>query len=197
MQKDDLLGLPFSRLLVVGPAPNSRRGQARWLCRCDCGTEKVVSASSLKSGTSRSCGCLNEELKRARKTTLRHGHTAANGRSKRQASPTYTSWRAMRDRCSKANHHAWENYGGRGIAVCERWARFENFLADMGERPDGTSLDRIDPNGNYEPGNCRWADDVAQRRNQRLSPGRVREVLARYETEAPDVIARLRYELLG
>lgn len=103
----------------------------------------------------------------------------------------------MRDRCSKRQHQAFANYGGRGITVCERWSSFENFLADMGERPAGTSLDRIDPNGNYEPSNCRWADDMAQRSNQRLSPGRVTAVLARFEAESPDLIDRLRRELLG
>jgi hypothetical protein len=91
-----------------------------------------------------------------------HGH-ASNG-----CSPTYHSWTAMKKRCRDPNNKDWKIYGGRGISYCERWERFDNFLADMGERPEGTSLDRFpDKNGNYEPGNCRWATDLEQARNRR------------------------------
>jgi len=81
--------------------------------------------------------------------------------------PTYLSWRAMNWRCHKPDHHNYRNYGGRGIVVCDRWRTFANFLADMGQRPEGSSIDRIDPDGNYEPNNCRWATNLEQRRNKR------------------------------
>jgi len=93
----------------------------------------------------------------------RHGHKSKNGR----ASPTYNSWRMMKTRCQNSNFPYYKDYGGRGIKVCERWMNFENFLTDMGERPENTTLDRINNDGNYEPGNCRWATRKEQRRNQR------------------------------
>jgi hypothetical protein len=81
--------------------------------------------------------------------------------------PTYGSWAAMKERCTRPQHRFWKHYGGRGIKVCKRWQKFENFLADMGVRPDGMTLDRINPEGNYTPKNCRWADRYTQRRNRR------------------------------
>jgi hypothetical protein len=92
-----------------------------------------------------------------------HGHTSHKG----EWSPTYRSWRSMLSRCLYKSQPGWANYGGRGISVCKHWRTFENFLADMGERPDGLTLDRIDPDGNYEPDNCRWATWTEQRRNRR------------------------------
>lgn len=124
------------------------------LCRCICGAQREVDLWSLQQGTSRSCGCVNE---------ARHGHSIYGARS-----PTYGSWSAMIQRCTNPNHSSFQNYGGRGIKVCDRWFRFKNFLTDMGDRPIGCTLDRFpDNNGNYEPGNCRWATPKQQASNKR------------------------------
>lgn len=93
---------------------------------------------------------------------FKHGHKSTSG-----ASPTYYSWTCMRTRCLNKNRPDYPYYGGRGIKVCDRWSRFVNFLADMGERPEGCSLDRIDPDGDYRPGNCRWTDKTTQNQNRR------------------------------
>lgn len=94
----------------------------------------------------------------------KHGHRGSFGRSK---SPTYHSWCKMRERCRDPKHRSYSNYGGRGVTVCERWNSFENFLADMGERPDGMTIDRISVEGNYEPGNCKWSTKEEQEANKR------------------------------
>jgi hypothetical protein len=162
MRRIDLTGQKFGRLTVI-IAVGSRNGRRLWQCRCECGRKLIVTGSNLRTGNSNSCGCFHRdratERGRASKT---HGHWT-NG----QASPTYRSWLAMHARCKHPNMNGFEFYGGRGIKVCIRWKRFENFLADMGERPDGQSLDRIDSDGNYEPSNCRWATAIEQRHNQR------------------------------
>lgn len=135
-----------------------------WECVCECGALIQVSEKNLKTEHTKSCGCLKAEGNRRT-----HGHTSRRNPSKSGYSPTYQCWQSMLQRCYHASQDSYYLYGGRGIEVCDRWRdSFENFLADMGERPQGTTLDRFpDKDGNYEPGNCRWATDLEQANNKR------------------------------
>jgi hypothetical protein len=157
----DITGQRFARLIVLNDAGRNQRGLVLWLCCCDCGNKIIVPGICLRSKNTRSCGCLQRDI--ARKIHLVHGHMPHRAPTK-----TYNSWMAMRQRCNDPGQKHYNRYGGRGIKVCERWSSFENFLADMGERPAGLTLDRYpDNDGNYEPGNCRWATPAEQRKNQR------------------------------
>ena len=152
----DLTGEQFERLTVISRA-DSRSYRSYWNVRCSCGVEKEVSQSVLVGRKARSCGCLQQEVRISANT--KHGYNRT---------PTYVSWCAMVARCANPKLKSYKNYGGRGIAVCDRWLEFSNFLADMGERPPGKSIDRFpDNDGHYEPGNCRWATASEQRINQR------------------------------
>lgn len=110
-----------------------------------------------------------EQIKKREITRLINGNRGTHGHAPRRRTPTYNTWQSMIQRCTNEKNPAWVFYGGRGITVCARWDSFENFLADMGPRPEGMTLDRIDSNGSYEPGNCRWADWGTQVRNRRRS----------------------------
>jgi hypothetical protein len=132
-----------------------------WVCRCDCGKEINTKAYDLKSGHTKSCGCLKSELSSQR--FMKHGALKAYKRTKE-----YLIWANMKNRCANPTQASYKNYGARGIKVCARWNRFENFISDMGKRPsDKHSLDRIDNNGNYAPSNCRWATKEEQVANKR------------------------------
>lgn len=160
----DLTGKRFGGWAVlewIGPNENK---QTCWRCRCDCGVEKIVVGQTLREGLSSSCGCqLAERVSRAKITHGQSKSKANNGLETR----TYRIWCAMHKRCKGDSYHSWKYYWRRGIAVCERWNSFENFLSDMGPCRTGLSIDRIDNDGNYEPANCRWATSKEQRANQR------------------------------
>ncbi len=155
----------FGRLTVMGRAPNVRPKFSAWHCLCECGVVATVEGQRLVSGKTRSCGCLQEETRRSAKGRVRHGMSRT---------PTHNTWGGMKQRCENPASPRWADWGGRGIRVCDRWQSFDLFLADMGEKPRGRSLDRINNNGNYEPGNCRWAtakEQAANRRSRAIKQG--------------------------
>ena len=160
--RQNLVGQRFGRLVVERFA-FVKEDKAYWHCRCDCGGERITRAALLKRGGSSSCGCKVTELAIANgHKSRRHGH--AGPRPSRE----YSSWNAILNRCRNPKATAYERYGGCGIKICDRWLCFENFLADMGPRPKGKSIDRYpNPYGDYEPSNCRWATPLEQRHNQR------------------------------
>lgn len=157
MTKVNLVGRKFGRLTVLSFAGILNKTHTTWNCICDCGTQKVVRGPNLVKGLTKSCGCISKEITAKRNLTHGLSHKSA----------AYKSWENMRRRCLCPSHTQYHNYGGRGITICERWNDFENFLADMGERPPGLSLERINNDGNYELSNCKWATQKEQCNNQR------------------------------
>lgn len=170
----DIAGVRFGKLTVLRAVPRVTRF-SRWLCACDCGKLKEADGRHLQDGNTKSCGCL---MGGRRATTVRHDMWR---------SPEYVSWGSMIQRCTNPNSPSWPRYGGRGIVVCDSWKRFENFFADMGERGNGLTLDRIDNNGNYEPGNCRWATWSTQAINKPYNKGN-----SKLTREQADDIRRLK-----
>ena len=146
----------FERLEVLSRLPKEGARMFSFKCRCECGNEKNVRIDHLRSGRTKSCGCLNREQTSAR--NFKHGL---------RRHPLYTTWDCIRQRCTNPNNPNYKNYGGRGIRLCERWTTFANFIEDVGPRPPGRTLDRSDNERGYEPGNVRWATKHVQTRNSR------------------------------
>lgn len=160
----DLTGRVFSELTVIQESTpkidSAGRRFTMWKCKCSCGNVRDIQGECLKSGRNKSCGCFRKKATISRNTT--HG---------KYLTPENRTWRQMLNRCKNPNNPSWKNYGGRGIKVCSRWDSFLLFLEDMGLRPSNAhSIDRFPNNdGDYEPGNCRWATAVEQTRNQRTN----------------------------
>ena len=157
---DDLTGLRFGKLTVLHREPKTWSNRAFWRCLCDCGEVAIKMGKYLKCGDTKSCGCTQSAMRAA-------GNPKYGGAARRDHPREYTIWRSMKSRCLTPSSSNYRFYGGRGVTVCDRWRDdFMAFMADMGPCPGGLTLDRINPHGNYEPGNCRWVTHAENVRNR-------------------------------
>lgn len=160
MKPVDISGQRFGRLVALEPVEKTAQGIV-WKFICDCGNTHNRLAKAVRNrGSKASCGCLQKQIHSERMKAINYKHGMTYTRA-------WRSWSSMHDRCRNPNAPKFAHYGGRGIKVCDQWKEFEQFLIDMGERPEGTTLDRINVNGMYEPSNCRWATHKEQRHNRR------------------------------